>query len=284
MLTARGVMMAAAGCLGIIWTACARAEVIPVWPDGKIPLKTSDAAERVTPSKDDIVRLTDVNEPTLTVALAPDVGRPTPAVMICPGGGYGILAWNHEGTEVAAWLNAQGISAFILKYRVPKNRDAAFCDAQRALGLIRAKASVYRVDPKRIGIMGFSAGAHLSVRVSTDFAKRFYTPIDEVDAVPCRPDFALIIYPAYLYRDGFTLAPELPVTAQTPPTFLLQAEDDKPYVDSSLAYFIALKAAGVPAEMHLFPDGGHGYGLRKRQKSTDAWPDLAAAWLRRVTQ
>lgn len=284
MLTARGVMMAAAGCLGIIWTACARAEVIPVWPDGKIPLKTSDAAERVTPSKDDIVRLTDVNEPTLTVALAPDAGRPTPAVMICPGGGYGILAWNHEGTEVAAWLNAQGISAFILKYRVPKNRDAAFCDAQRALGLIRAKASAYRVDPKRIGIMGFSAGAHLSVRVSTDFAKRFYTPIDEVDAVPCRPDFALIIYPAYLYRDGFTLAPELPVTAQTPPTFLLQAEDDKPYVDSSLAYFIALKAAGVPAEMHLFPDGGHGYGLRKRQKSTDVWPDLAAAWLRRVTQ
>jgi len=284
MLTARGVMMAAAGCLGIIWTACARAEVIPVWPDGKIPLKTSDAAERVTPSKDDIVRLTDVNEPTLTVALAPDAGRPTPAVMICPGGGYGILAWNHEGTEVAAWLNAQGISAFILKYRVPKNRDAAFCDAQRALGLIRAKASAYRVDPQRIGIMGFSAGAHLSVRVSTDFAKRFYTPIDEVDAVPCRPDFALIIYPAYLYRDGFTLAPELPVTAQTPPTFLLQAEDDKPYVDSSLAYFIALKAAGVPAEMHLFPDGGHGYGLRKRQKSTDVWPDLAAAWLRRVTQ
>ena len=283
MLTARGVMMAAAGCLGIIWTACARAEVIPVWPDGKIPLKTSDAAERVTPSKDDIVRLTDVNEPTLTVALAPDAGRPTPAVMICPGGGYGILAWNHEGTEVAAWLNAQGISAFILKYRVPKNRDAAFCDAQRALGLIRAKASAYRVDPKRIGIMGFSAGAHLSARVSTDFAKRFYTPVDEVDAVSCRPDFALIIYPAYLYRDGFTLAPELPVTTQTPPTFLLQAQDDKPYVDSSLAYFIALKAAGVPAEMHLFPDGGHGYGLRKRQKSTDAWPDLAATWLRRVT-
>jgi len=218
------------------------------------------------------------------VALAPDAGRPAPAVMICPGGGYGILAWNHEGTEVAAWLNAQGISAFILKYRVPKNRDAAFCDAQRALGLIRAKASAYRVDPKRIGIMGFSAGAHLSVRVSTDFSKRFYTPVDEDDAVSCRPDFALIIYPAYLYRDGFTLVPELPVTAQTPPTFLLQAQDDKPYVDSSLAYFIALKAAGVPAEMHLFPDGGHGYGLRKKQKSTDVWPDLAAAWLRRVTQ
>ncbi|HRR33468.1 MAG TPA: alpha/beta hydrolase [Kiritimatiellia bacterium] len=278
------VVVTVAGCLGLVWAACAQTEVVPVWPDGKIPLKTSDAAERVTPSKDDIVRLTDVNAPTLTVAFAPDTGKPTPAVMICPGGGYSILAWNHEGTEVAAWLNAQGISAFILKYRVPKNRDAAFCDAQRALGLIRAKASTYRVDPKRIGIMGFSAGAHLSVRVSTDFSKRFYTPIDEIDEVSCRPDFALIIYPAYLCRDGYTLAPELPVMAQTPPTFLLQAEDDKPYVDSSLAYFIALKAAGVPVEMHLFPDGGHGYGLRKKQKSTDVWPDLAAAWLRRVTQ
>jgi acetyl esterase/lipase len=184
---------------------------------------------------------------------------------------------------VAAWLNAQGISAFILKYRVPKNRDAAFCDAQRALGLIRAKASAYRVDPKRIGIMGFSAGAHLSVRVSTDFSKRFYTPVDEDDAVSCRL-ISRLSSTRPTYRDGFTLVPELPVTAQTPPTFLLQAEDDKPHVDSSLAYFIALKAAGVPAEMHLFPDGGHGYGLRKKQKSTDVWPDLAAAWLRRVTQ
>lgn len=274
--------MGVAVAVGVAMAAMAEQPVIPVWPAGKVPLKTSDAPEKVNPSKDDIVRLTDVNEPSLTVFLAKDTGKPNPAVMICPGGGYGILAWNHEGTEVAAWLNAQGISAFILKYRVPKNRDAAFCDAQRAMGLIRYKAKDFNVDPKRLGIMGFSAGAHLSVRTSTNFEKRFYVPVDEADAQSSRPDFALIIYPAYLYTEGYKMAPELPVTAKTPPTFLLQAEDDGPYVDSSLTYFIALKAAKVPVEMHLYPDGGHGYGLRKKGKTTDVWPDLAAAWLKRV--
>jgi len=267
---------------GMVTAVRAEQQVVKLWPEGKVPLKTSDAPEKVNPSKDDIVRLTDVNDPSLTVFLAKDTGAPNPAVMICPGGGYGILAWNHEGVEVAEWLNAQGISAFVLKYRVPKNRDAAFCDAQRGLGLIRAKAQAFNIDPKRLGIMGFSAGAHLSVRASTNFEKRFYEPVDEADAQPSRPDFALVIYPAYLFAEGYKMAPELPVTAQTPPTFLLQAEDDGPYVDSSLAYFIALKAAKVPAEMHLFPDGGHGYGLRKKGKSTDVWPDLAAAWLKRV--
>jgi len=260
----------------------AEPEVVRIWPEGRIPLKTSDAPEKMTPSKDDIIRLTDVNEPTLTVCLAKDTGKPNPAVMICPGGGYNILAWNHEGTEIADWFNRQGVSAFILKYRVPKNRDAAFCDAQRAMGLIRSRAQHFNVDPKRLGIMGFSAGGHLSVRVSTDFKKRFYEPVDEADALSCRPDFALIIYPAYLHAEGYAMAEGLPVTEQTPPTFLLQAEDDKPYVDSSLAYFIALKAAKVPVEMHLFPDGGHGYGMRIKGKSTDVWPTLAAAWLKRV--
>ena len=269
---------------GIVTIARAEPQVVPVWPEGAVPLKTSDAPEKVNPSKDDIVRLTDVNVPSLTVFLAKDTGKPTPAVMICPGGGYGILAWNHEGTEIAAWLNGQGISAFILKYRVPKNRDAAFCDAQRAMGLIRSRAKTFNIDPTHLGIMGFSAGAHLSVRVSTNFEKRFYSAVDVADELSCRPDFALIIYPAYLFAPGYTMAPELPVTPQTPPTFLLQAEDDTPYVDSSLAYFIALKAVKVPVELHLFPDGGHGYGLRKKGKSTDVWPSLATEWLGRVTK
>ncbi len=274
----------AAGIFGFLTSVCFGQQVIPVWPDGKIPLKTSDAPEKVNPSNDDIVRLTDVNVPSLTVFLAMDTGKPNAAVMICPGGGYGILAWNHEGTEIAKWLNGQGISAFVLKYRVPKNRDAAFCDAQRAMGLIRLKAQSFNVDPRRLGIMGFSAGAHLSVRTSTNFGKRFYEAVDEADAQPSRPDFALIIYPAYLSGEGFAMAADLPVTPQVPPTFLLQAEDDKPYVDSSLAYFIALKAAKVPVEMHLFPNGGHGYGLRKKGKATDAWPALAEAWLKTVTK
>lgn len=267
---------------GMVAAACAEQQVVPIWPEGQIPLKTSDAPEKVNPSKDDIVRLTDVNVPSLTVFLAKDTGTSNPAVMICPGGGYGILAWNLEGTEMAEWLNRQGISAFVLKYRVPKNRDAALCDAQRAMGLIRSKAQAFNIDPKRLGIMGFSAGAHLSVRTSTNFERRFYEPVDDADKQPSRPDFALIIYPAYLYADGYNMAPELPVTAGVPPTFLVQAEDDTPYVDSSLAYFIALKAAKVPAEMHLFPNGKHGYGLRKHGKATDAWPQMAEAWLAHV--
>lgn len=269
---------------GMALAVNAEQQVINVWPEGKVPLKTSDAPEKINPSKDDIIRLTHVNTPSLTVFLAKDSGKPNPAVMICPGGGYNILAWNLEGTEIAEWLNSQGISAFVLKYRVPGNRDGALCDAQRAMGLIRSKAKEFNIDTNRLGIMGFSAGAHLSVRVSTNFEKRFYEAVDEVDAQSSRPNFALIIYPAYLFREGFTLAPELPVTAQTPPTFLLQAEDDTPYVDSSLAYAIALKAAKVPVELHIFPNGGHGYGLRKKEKSTDVWPGLAAAWLTRVTK
>ena len=274
-----------AGIVGVTVAVCAGQQVVPLWPEGKVPLKTSDAPERETPQKGDgITRLTDVNVPSFTVFLAKGGGKPCPAVLVCPGGGYGILAWTHEGVEVAEWLNAQGVSAFILKYRVPKNRDAAFCDAQRAMGLIRHKAQAFNIDPGKLGIMGFSAGAHLSARVSTDFEKRFYGPVDEADGQPSRPDFALVIYPAYLFRDGYTLAPELTVTPRVPPTFLVQAEDDVPYIDSSLAYFIALKAVKVPVEMHLFPQGGHGYGLRKKGKPTDVWPELAAVWISRVTK
>jgi acetyl esterase/lipase len=270
--------------VGIAALAFAEPQVVHVWPEGRVPLKTSDAPEKVNPSKDDIVRITDVNVPSLTVFPAKDVGKPNPAVMVCPGGGYSILAWNHEGTEMAEWLNGQGISAFVLKYRVPGNqRDAALCDAQRALGLIRSKAKEFNVDPARLGIMGFSAGGHLSARTSTNFGKRFYEPLDEIDALSCRPDFSLIIYPAYLFQKGsLELSPEITVTPQTPPAFILQAENDKPYVDSSLAYFIALKAAGVPAELHIYPDGGHGYGLRKKGNSTDAWGGLAEVWLGRL--
>jgi acetyl esterase/lipase len=285
-MNVKGKTWMCAGVLGVASLALAEPQVVQVWPEGKVPLKTSDEPEKVNPSKDDIVRITNVNEPTLTVFPAKDAGKPNPAVMVCPGGGYGILAWNHEGTEMAEWLNGQGISAFVLKYRVPGNqRDAALCDAQRALGLIRSQAKAFNIDPARLGIMGFSAGGHLSARTSTNFGKRFYEPFDEIDAHSCRPDFSLIIYPAYLFqKGGLDLAPEITVTKDTPPAFILQAEDDKPYVDSSLAYFIALKAAGVPAELHLFPDGGHGYGLRKRGKSTDAWGGLAEVWLSRVAK
>lgn len=273
----------AAGLAAATWIAQAQ-EIIPVWPEGRIPLKTSDAAEKINPSKDDIIRLTDVNVPTLTFFRAPQVTQPTPAVLICPGGGYSILAWNHEGTEVAAWLNAQGISAFVLKYRVPGNRDAAFSDAQRAISLIRAQAATYNVNPKKIGIMGFSAGGHLSVRTSTNGDHRFYAPVDSADEVSCRPDFALVIYPAYLSKPDFSLTEGLPVDAKTPKTFIVQSTDDAHYIDSAVAYYMALKKAKVPVEMHLFPDGGHGYGMRKRNTSSDAWTGLAEVWLKRYVK
>jgi len=267
---------------GIAATTClANAQqVIPVWPEGKIPLKTSDAPEKVNPSEDDIIRLTDVNVPTLTVF--PAEKKDAPAVLVCPGGGYSILAWNHEGTEVAAWLNKQGITAFVLKYRVPNNRDAALCDAQRAMSLIRSSAADFNVNPSKIGILGFSAGGHLSVRTCTNSGKRFYEPVDAADEAPCRPDFALIIYPAYLSGPDYSMADGLPVTADHPPAFLMQTQDDGTFIDSSIAYYIALKAAKVPVALHLLPDGGHGYGLRQRGTSADAWPTLAETWLKRI--
>ena len=273
----------AAGIVMLNVPAHAEQQVIPVWPEGKIPLKTSDAPEKVNPSADDIILLTDVNVPTLTVFPAESKGAPNPAVLVCPGGGYNILAWNHEGTEVAEWLNTQGVTAFVLKYRVPGNRDGAFCDTQRAMGLIRSRAQEFNIDAARIGIMGFSAGGHLSVRVCTNYEKRFYAPVDAMDAVSSRPDFALIIYPAYLSTQSYRMTEGLPVTANTPPTLLIQSQDDPPHIDSSIAYYIALKEAKVPSTIHLFPDGGHGYGLRQRGKTSDAWPLVAETWLKRIT-
>ncbi|MCL2103896.1 MAG: alpha/beta hydrolase fold domain-containing protein [Kiritimatiellaeota bacterium] len=269
----------AAGGVAAASFACAE-QVVPVWPEGNIPLKTSDAPEKVNPSEDDIIRLTNVNVPTLTVFPAENKGVPTPAVLVCPGGAYSILAWNHEGTEVAEWLNKQDVTAFVLKYRVPNNRDGAFCDVQRAMGLIRSRAEEFNVNPTKVGIMGFSAGGHLAVRVCTNFEKRFYNPVDMADRFPCRPDFALILYPAYLSGPNRSMAEGLPVTIDTPPTFLVQSQDDISYVESSLAYHPALLEVGVPVEMHFFPDGGHGYGLRQRGKTSDVWPSRAEVWLK----
>lgn len=259
-------------------------QVIPVWPEGKIPLKTSDAPERVNPTNDNIIHLTDVNVPTLTCFPAEDKGSPNPAVVICPGGAYVILALDLEGTEVAAWLNKQGITAFVLKYRVPGNRDAALCDAQRSVGLIRARAKEYNVNPAKIGIMGFSAGGHLSVRASTNHGKRFYEPVDAADEVSCRPDFTMVVYPAYLSGENYRMSEGLPVAADTPPALIVQTQDDTSFINSSLCYYIALKDAKVPVEMHLFPDGGHGYGLRPRNTSSDTWPPMAEAWLKRISK
>lgn len=260
----------------------AEQKVVPIWPDGKVPLLKETPPERIKDSDGGIIRYTDVSNPSLTIYPAPGASNPAPAMLVCPGGGYSILAWNHEGTEVAQFLNKHGMSVFVLKYRVPGNqRDAAFCDAQRALRYIRYHAKEYNIKPDKIGIMGFSAGGHLTVRASNNFEQSLYEPVDAVDKLSCRPDFSAPIYPAYLNKQGtFEMIDEFVISDKTPPTFICASETDRSFVDSSLAYFIALKAAGVPAELHLFPTGEHGFGMRKRGGTVDAWTLRLAEWLK----
>jgi acetyl esterase/lipase len=212
----------------------------------------------------------------------------TRAVIICPGGGYHILAWDLEGTEVAEWLNRQNIHAFVLKYRLPRGNEerhaAALQDAQRAISFVRSQAQTYGLAQDQIGIMGFSAGAHLSALAATQFKKRSYDGRDAIDTVSCRPDFAGLIYPAYILKDqkdpASGLHALLPAGADTPPAFLVHAMDDPLPCANSMAWVLAMQPLKVTAELHIYPDGGHGYGLRS-DKSVKAWPAQMATWLAR---
>jgi acetyl esterase/lipase len=228
---------------------------------------------------------------------SPEGGSTGAAVVVFPGGGYSILAIDLEGTEVCDWLTSKGITCVLLKYRVPRSGhywdDACKChitpksatalqDAQRTVGLVRFHAAEWHIDPHKIGVLGFSAGGHLSAAISTHFGRRLYPAVDAADKESCRPDFAVALYPGHLWVDEekFELNPDVPVTQETPPTFLLQAEDDPvDSVNHSLVYYIALKNAGVPAEMHLYPKGGHAFGLRRTKFPITGWPQLVETWL-----
>lgn len=261
----------------------------PIWPEGKIPLaKEGMPPETVKPTCDDIVRFTNVSHPTITFVKALSE-EPTPAVLVCPGGGYSHLAWSHEGVETAQWFKSRGVSAFILKYRCPGQRDAALADAQRALSFIRANAVNFNIDPTKLGMIGYSAGANLTVRASTLHARRIYAALDDTDRVSCRPDWAMVIYPWDLLEKTpkdvmppLKLRDEYPVDAKTTPAFIVQSQDDSCRVQTALVYFNALTLAGVKAEMHLFAKGGHGYGMRERGNPTDCWPAIAEIWLASV--
>ncbi len=231
-----------------------------------------------------VMRITDVSVPTLTVYPAAKAGAAGPAVLVFPGGGYRILAWDLEGTEVCDWLNSAGVTCVLVKYRVPGREGqpdyvAPLQDAQRALGMVRSRAKEWGIDPQRIGVLGFSAGAHLSATLGANFEKRTYDRVDAADDASCRPDFVFLIYPGGVVRDG-KLATETQPLANTPPTFLVQTEDDPVHVENSLAYYAAAKAAKVPVEMHLYPAGGHGYGLRPSALTVTTWPARAVDWLR----
>jgi len=260
---------------------------LDVWPD-TVPGEKGDVGEEQlqAPSGNGkpVQRLANVTKPTITLyrpAKERDTGA---AVLICPGGGYNILAWDLEGTEVADWLNSIGVTGIVLKYRVPrrkerKKHDAPLQDAQRAMSLVRKHADEWGIDSKRIGILGFSAGGHLSAATSTNFDQRHYDVIDEVESISCRPNFAVLVYPAYL-MDGDGLVPEIRVTAETPQTFFAHASDDGISSENSIAMYLALKKAKVPAELHIYASGGHGFGLRASEHPASTWPRRCEQWMR----
>jgi len=231
-----------------------------------------------------------VSQPTMTV-YSPEKGNTGAAVVVFPGGGYDVLAIDLEGTEVCDWLASKGITGVLLKYRVPCAKSGpyrecatALQDAQRTVGLVRFQAAKWNVDPHKIGVLGFSAGGHLVAATSTHFAKRAYPAVDAADSESCRPDFAVALYPGHLW-DGerFELNPAIAVTPETPPTFLLHAEDDPvDDVRHSLVYYLALKKAGVPVEMHLYAKGGHAFGLRPTESPVTSWPGLFETWFRTI--
>ncbi len=240
--------------------------------------------------------VTNVTRPTMTV-YSPAKNSTGVAVVVFPGGGFEELAIDLEGTEVCGWLTSRGITCVLLKYRVPSLPYDWRCDcrphnqmismpsledAQRTMGLVRFHAAEWHIDSHKIGVLGFSAGGYLIAEISTHYDHRFYKPVDAADKESCRPDFAVGVYPGHLWVSGGTykLNPNVPVTRQTPPTFLVQAEDDNvDGVNQSVAYYIALKDAGVPVEMHLYAHGGHAFGLRRTNLPITEWPLLVEKWL-----
>jgi acetyl esterase/lipase len=260
---------------------------LEIWPHGAPGAPANPGIEGdTTTAKDNLVagrrviRIGNVSKPTLTL-YTPTGKNMGAAVVVFPGGAYRILAIDLEGTEVCDWLNSAGITCVLLKYRVP---GTALQDAQRALGIVRSHAAEWHIDSHRIGVLGFSAGAHLAAALSTHFDRRLYDPVDTVDQVSCRPDFAVIVYPGYLAIAEQNFAPnsEIHPSEETPPTFLVQAEDDPVHVENSLVYFLALKNAKVPAEMHIYAQGGHGYGLRRTELPVTGWPSLVETWLHTI--
>ena len=268
-------------------------ETLALWP-GDAPGERGDIGEEkdLTKPKDglvagrSVIRLGNVSKPTLTLYRPSKEKDSGASVVVCPGGGYSILAMDLEGTEVCEWLNSIGVTGILLKYRVPARKGlekhgAALQDAQRALGLVRSHAKEWNLDPHRIGILGFSAGGHLSAMASTTYEKRSYPVVDEADQESCRPDFAVLIYPAWLVvkGDATKLAPEFTVTPTTSPAFIVMTQDDPIKVECAVGYGLALRNAQVGVELHLYPKGGHGYGLRPSSLDVTRWPERAAEWL-----
>ncbi len=268
---------------------------IPLWPGEAPGSKLNLPAESSTLTGNEhlvagwpILVVANVSTPTLTL-YTPEGLNSGAAVVVFPGGGYNILAIDIEGQEVCDWLNSAGLYCVLVKYRVPDSgpypkSSTALEDAQRAMRLVRQHAAEWHIDPGRIGVLGFSAGGHLAAALSTRFNLHLYDPIDAADKLNCRPDFTILVYPAYLTIENrnFAFDPEIAVSAETPATFIVQTEDDPVHVENAVAYFLALKKAKVPAELHIYAEGGHGYGLRRTALPVTAWPQSVETWLRTI--
>lgn len=277
------------------WLPVRGTQTLQLWPKGALEARPNPPAEQdMTTVKDQaiagrpLIRLGNVSQPTLTI-YQPKTKNTGAAVVVFPGGGYHILAIDLEGSEVCEWLNSTGVTCALLKYRVPSSgpypqTSAALQDAQRAVGMVRLHAKEWQIDTHKIGVLGFSAGGHLAASLSTHYSERVYPQIDEADQQSCRPDFTVLIYPAYLAQPEKNYAPskDIPVDANTPPAFILQAEDDPVHVENATTYFLQLKNAKVPAELHIYAQGGHGYGLRSTDLPVTHWPRLVETWLHTI--
>ena len=307
-LVAAVCVAVASGVLGAqtsTWQPSAGHTQLPIWP-GVAPGTRPSPDSETAGSTDKLVGgkpwtyISRVSRPTLTV-YSPKGNNTGAAVVVFPGGGYQILAIDLEGTEVCDWLTSKGITCVLLKYRVPRSGPSwqpdckcrinpkpapALQDAQRAMGLVRLHAAEWHIDPHKVGVLGFSAGGHLAAAISNDYQRRAYRALDAADRESARPDFAVAVYPGHLWVEGrrqLTFNPDIHVTRNTPPTFLLQAETDSvDNVNQALVYYIALKDAGVPVELHLYTDGGHAFGLRRTRDPITEWPQLVEKWLKTI--
>lgn len=273
-------------------TVAAPQKPVAIWP-GQPPgaVITGEETDTTTPKSGKVadrrlIRLGNVSQPTLQFFPAPQENNTGATVIVCPGGGYHILALDLEGTEVAEWFNSIGVNAAVLKYRVPTGRldpkwESPLMDAQRAVRVVRTNAKDWKIDPNRVGILGFSAGGNLAGVTATRFDHPAYQPVDDTDQLSARPDFACLVYPAWLNKPKTVeLQDYVTVTEKCPPMFFAHAADDRIECEASIALFLALKQHKIPTELHIYDSGGHGYGLRRTETPVTSWPDRLADWMR----
>lgn len=258
-------------------------DTIYLWT-GKVPgeIKAKHDPVKTSNTSGDVIRLTDVTNPALLVFKPKASLNNGAGVIVCPGGGYEILAIDKEGYEVAEWLNTLGFTAFVLQYRVPNKQKEALYDMQRAIRLVRSKAETWNLNPDKLGVLGFSAGGSLSARVSTGSTEITYEPSDAIDSISCRPNYTALIYPAYLDSgEQRSLTPSMIIDDKTPPMFIFATADDS-YSNSALVMATALRDKKIPVELHILATGGHGYGMRPGNIAAETWPMLAETWLKNI--